>query len=201
MRLFSSSPKTHPSNIIDVDRAVLRRSNFIPVIEGAGNTLKIERPQSAKRLKIVMGGDARVTIAGGCVLGELFIYAGPGSSVTIGSHVGFTGVANLLLHEPENITIGDGCLFGGTVDLTVSDMHSIVDLETGQRINPARSIAIGPRVWIGQRSTILKGVSIGADAVIGAGSIVTRDVPANCAAAGNPARIIRRSVKWVHERL
>jgi maltose O-acetyltransferase len=28
--------------------------------------------------------------------------------------------------------------------------------------------------------------------VIGAGSVVTKDIPANCLAVGNPARVVRR---------
>jgi len=34
-------------------------------------------------------------------------------------------------------------------------------------------------------------VTIGNGVVIGAGSVVTRDIPDNCVAAGNPARVIR----------
>ncbi|HHV2315700.1 TPA: acyltransferase, partial [Escherichia coli] len=32
--------------------------------------------------------------------------------------------------------------------------------------------------------------------VIGYGSIVTKDVPSMCAAAGNPAKIIKRNIIW-----
>jgi hypothetical protein len=35
---------------------------------------------------------------------------------------------------------------------------------------------------------------IGRHAAIGAGSVVTRDIPANCLADGNPARVVRRFV-------
>jgi acetyltransferase-like isoleucine patch superfamily enzyme len=43
---------------------------------------------------------------------------------------------------------------------------------------------------IGSGSTILCGITIGEHALIGAGSVVTRDVPAGCIVAGNPARVI-----------
>ena len=34
-------------------------------------------------------------------------------------------------------------------------------------------------------------VHIGDNSVIGAGSVVTKDIPADCVAAGNPCRVIR----------
>jgi acetyltransferase-like isoleucine patch superfamily enzyme len=47
-------------------------------------------------------------------------------------------------------------------------------------------------VWIGAHVIILPGVRIGSHSAIGAGSVVTKDVPANCLAAGNPARVFRQ---------
>lgn len=52
-------------------------------------------------------------------------------------------------------------------------------------------ITIEDDVWIGAFTTILKGVHIGARSIIGANSVVTKDIPADCIAAGNPCRIIR----------
>lgn len=57
---------------------------------------------------------------------------------------------------------------------------------------------IGNNVFIGIHSLILPGVKIGNSVIIGAGSVVTKDIPDNCIAAGNPARIIREGVKCGH---
>jgi acetyltransferase-like isoleucine patch superfamily enzyme len=56
----------------------------------------------------------------------------------------------------------------------------------------AKPVLIGKNVWVGAHAVILKGVRIGDGAVIAAGSVVTRGVPANCVAAGVPARVVRR---------
>jgi dTDP-4-amino-4,6-dideoxygalactose transaminase/acetyltransferase-like isoleucine patch superfamily enzyme len=42
---------------------------------------------------------------------------------------------------------------------------------------------------IGSGATILSSVTIGENALVGAGSVVTHDVPDNCIAVGNPARV------------
>ena len=48
---------------------------------------------------------------------------------------------------------------------------------------------------IGSGSTILCGVEIGEGALIGAGSVVTKSVPPHTIVAGNPARVLRKTVK------
>ncbi len=54
---------------------------------------------------------------------------------------------------------------------------------------------VGDNCFIGGRTLILPGVKIGNNCVIGAGSIVTSDIPDNCVAAGNPAKILRRDIE------
>jgi len=44
---------------------------------------------------------------------------------------------------------------------------------------------------IGSGATILSNVTIGENAIVGAGAIVTKNVPADCIVAGNPARVLR----------
>lgn len=55
----------------------------------------------------------------------------------------------------------------------------------------ADSVVIGKNVHVYTRSIILGGITIGDNSVIGAGSVVTKDIPANCFAAGNPAKVIK----------
>jgi acetyltransferase-like isoleucine patch superfamily enzyme len=53
---------------------------------------------------------------------------------------------------------------------------------------------IGEHCFIGIRSTILPGVVIGDECIVAAGAVVTRDVPARCIVAGNPAKVIRENI-------
>ena len=60
-------------------------------------------------------------------------------------------------------------------------------------------IVIGKNCWIGTNVRICKGVKIGDNSVIGACSVVTKDVPANCIAVGNPARIVKTNIDQLSE--
>lgn len=63
--------------------------------------------------------------------------------------------------------------------------------------NKSKSIEIGNNVWLGRNVIVLKGVQIGNNVVIGAGSVVAKDIPCNCIAAGNPAKVINSGkVTW-----
>lgn len=186
-------------NIIDVAEAAGYADAIHWQVGGGGNLLRIGCPSSARNVRLHLLGNAHVEIGAGCVLGALFVHAAPGSRVIVGDNVGFNGHVRLLLHEARSIVIGSGCLISGNVDITVSDMHSIVDAVSGKRVNPPADVSISERVWIGQNATILKGANIGADCVIGASAVVTGTIPANCVAAGNPARVVRQGIRWRHK--
>jgi acetyltransferase-like isoleucine patch superfamily enzyme len=47
---------------------------------------------------------------------------------------------------------------------------------------------------IGSGATIMCGLTIGERAIVGAGSVVTKDIPPGAIVAGNPARIVRKTI-------
>lgn len=72
--------------------------------------------------------------------------------------------------DDGKITIGDAVMFGSAVTIAT----------VGHPINPKM-----------REYMYCDHVTIGENTVIGAGSVVTKDISANCVAAGNPCRVIR----------
>ena len=110
------------------------------------------------------------------------------SYAEIGENTHFNNNVTLIVRD--RVVIGNDTIVSQNVIIRDSDVHSIC----GQTNHAP--IIIGNHVWIGTNAIILKGVTIGDGAVIAAGAVVTSDVPANCIAAGNPARVIKENVQW-----
>ena len=86
--------------------------------------------------------------------------------------------------NPKGIHIGDNTwVLSGAMILSHDHCRGLI---TDTRI--------GQNCVIGIRSIIMPGVTIGDESVIGGGSIVTKDIPSNCIAAGNPAKVIRENI-------
>ena len=55
-------------------------------------------------------------------------------------------------------------------------------------------ICIGENAWIGANTRICKGVTIGDNSIVAACSVLTKNVPANCIVAGNPAKVVKQNI-------
>lgn len=121
-----------------------------------------------------------------------------GAVLSIGDHSGMSGGT---LWVTSKVIIGNYVNIGANCHIIDSDIHSMDwkvrreddkhDLDAPDSPAIKSPIRIDDDVWIGADCIILKGVHIGARSVIGAGSVVTKDIPADCIAAGNPCRVIR----------
>lgn len=98
---------------------------------------------------------------------------------------------NCVFLDVCKITIGESTLIGPSVQIYTA-IHPIDPTQRKQWVEYGKPVNIGNNVWIGGNATILPGVTIGDNSVIGAGSVVTKDVPANCVFAGNPAKLIKQ---------
>jgi acetyltransferase-like isoleucine patch superfamily enzyme len=188
-------------NVVHIDTGVAASLRGNIILKGDDNRITIGPGCQATNLEVELGSSCFLSIGEDCLLGDLFIYGSDDTVIAIGNNTGFGGTVRLLLHEPGRIDIGAGCLFASEIDVAISDMHSIVDAKTGQRVNPSASVSIGDHVWIGARVMLLKGSQVRQGSIVGACSVVCGLVPENSVAVGAPARVVRSGVTWTHELL
>ena len=181
-------------NVIDLPADIPGKLEI--AIHGHRNRVRIGAGSRFPRATLeIRGNDCRIDIGEGCVLIGEFRCRESRTELVIGDATTSMNL-KITMHEAGRITIGDDCMFSGDVRMDVSDMHSIIDVASGLRINPPADIAIGRHVWVGYGVYVMKGVSIGPDCVVGACSVVTHDVPANSLAVGTPAKVIRGGITW-----
>ena len=161
------------------------------------------------RVYLYVGNSAHVSIGDGfavnsgdninalCSNIRCSIKVGDNATLTIGNMSGMSGGC---IWATDSITIGNYVNIGANCTIMDGDIHNTdwklrhIDRRSESPIPyKHRPIAIEDDVWIGANSIILKGVTIGARSIIGAGSVVTKDIPADCIAAGNPCRVINKT--------
>ena len=89
----------------------------------------------------------------------------------------------------HEINVGDNCMIASNAYVTDSDWHDIYNRIS---IGKTAPINIENNVWIGDSAIVCKGVRIGENSIVGAGAVVVDNIPANCVAAGNPARVVKQ---------
>ena len=97
----------------------------------------------------------------------------------------------------EGVTVEDDVFIGHGVTF-INDLYpratagGVLQTEQDWKVEPT---LIKRGASIGSGTTILASLTVGENAMVGAGSVVTRSVPANTIVAGNPARVLRSTVK------
>lgn len=112
-----------------------------------------------------------------------------GENISFGAR-SFANYNLTALLDVAPITIGEDCQIGPNVQL-LTPTHPIDPQPRRDKLEAAQPITVGDNVWLGGGVIVCPGVTIESNSVIGAGSVVTKDIPANVAAVGNPARVIR----------
>lgn len=159
-------------------------------------TTKIVISNGSTARNIILSDYVRIH---GCIMSSL------GGHVEIGkySHLG----PKSRIYCADKIIIGAYVGIGSNVILVDNNYHPVnPELRKKMRVTPEGSelrswkyalkkpIIIGDNVWIGENARICKGVTIGNNSIVAANSVVTKDVPDNCIAAGNPAKIVKTDV-------
>ena len=103
-----------------------------------------------------------------------------GNNVTISSH---SFICSLVQIE-DDVFIGHGVM-------TINDLHPPSFRRTGSKEHWQKTL-IKKGAVIGSNATLFP-VKIGKNAEVGAGAVVTKNIPDNCIAVGNPARIIKKT--------
>lgn len=114
-------------------------------------------------------------------------FIGPFCEVQKGSSIGKGTRIQSHSFICDGVHIGENCFIGHGVMFT-NDKFDWNDKEGNEWTK--RSTIVKDNVKIGNNATILP-VEIGKNSIVGAGSVVTKNVPANCVVAGNPAKILR----------
>lgn len=119
-------------------------------------------------------------------------YCDYGYNISIGEN--FYMNVNCTILDGAEVTFGDNVFVGPNCGFYTAGHPLEVPLRN-KGLEYAHPIRIGNNVWIGGHVCVLPGVTIGDNTVIGAGSVVTKSIPADCVAAGNPCRIIKKLEK------
>jgi acetyltransferase-like isoleucine patch superfamily enzyme len=103
---------------------------------------------------------------------------------------------NCFLAAANSIVIADDVLLGPYVTI-VDHTHRTDDIILPikeQGINQSGFVSIGAGAWVGAGATIIghRGITIGENSVVAANTVLTKNLPANCIAVGNPARIMEK---------
>jgi len=153
---------------------------------------------TAGQIDLAVGDDdTRVFIGSGCNCRlNLLLFRRP--QIFVGD--GTTMQQVRLIGAHADVIIGRDGLWSDEILLQSHDQHPLVDVATGDIINlERRHVHIDEHVWVGRRVTLMPDIHLHAGCVIGTGAVVTRDVEAECVAAGVPARVVRRGVTWLRQ--
>lgn len=122
--------------------------------------------------------------------------------ITIGDNSTFEDIHIAATEPKSKIYIGKDCMFANYIDVRTGDSHSIIDMETNQRINYAQDIFVNDHVWVASHVSILKGVHIAKDSVVATRAMVTKPFDeSNVLIGGIPAKIIKRNINWDRQRI
>lgn len=172
-------------------------------LEGSGNVLILGNKTRLGAIRLDVIGSNNILIIGDSVSykrGHLRI-VGDNQKFSIGRSTTIEK-CYFLCQEGCDITVGEDCMFSYDIIVRTTDAHSVISLETGERINHAKSINIGNHVWLGAEVMVTKGANLPDDCIVGARSICNRAfTESHTVIAGTPAKIVKRGVTWDRQRI
>ena len=92
-----------------------------------------------------------------------------------------------LINIEDNVTISSNSMIFAHINPSANEF-----LKNHGYPRTMKPVVIKKGAVISVGCIIIAGVTIGENSIIGAGSIVTQNIPDNCVAVGNPARVIKK---------
>ncbi|WP_444996755.1 acyltransferase [Aliikangiella sp. IMCC44359] len=194
---------TGQNNIIQADKAIC--SNVTYNIQGDNNIIVIHPNAYLNNVSFnLYGNNHRIFIGQHCRFNERgSIWAEDKDCfISIGQHTTFEGV-HLSATEPgSKLIIGEDCMFSYDIDVRTGDSHSIISKANGKRTNYAKDIIFGDHIWVASHCIFTRGVSIASYSIVGTGSLVNRQfTEENVLIAGRPAKVLKKDIEWLRERV
>jgi acetyltransferase-like isoleucine patch superfamily enzyme len=223
---FFMSLKEHFPGPFSFTRKLLRgdTGHARKTIRGQENDFKADGAKLSGVHVDIIGNKNRIKIGSGSVLSNVYFrIRGSGHQIEFGENCrvsrgavlwfedrdgllqvgsGTTMVeVHIAVTENSRVIIGEDCMFANDIDIRTGDSHSVIDTQTGERLNHAGDVIINRHVWIAPHTVILKNVNIGENSIIATGAIVTKSCEPCAIMGGNPARVIKTGVSWNRERV
>lgn len=172
-------------------------------IVGKNNHISIGRKARLKNTYInIIGNNCSLVIGSGntFITNTTFWLQDDYCKISIGNDFTMEG-GHIASTEGESISIGNDCMFSNDIEIRNGDSHSIIKVNTDERINWAESVTIGNHVWLTAHVRVLKGSCIADNSIIANSSIVTNqlNVP-NAIYGGTPAKMLKTDINWDRDR-
>lgn len=197
---YRNRRRVKPGNQLDIPLSAQRMMKKVTIkLGGRNNRLVLGEGTEITHCEIRLDGEDNLIEIGPRTRfssGKIYLRDTRGQHIRIGADTTVEG-AYLLIDEAASIDIGNDCMLSTDILIRTGDKHSIIDVESGQRINPSRDVRIADRVWIGRDVQVLKGTVLHPESVVGACSLVAKAFEeGNCVVAGVPAKIVKRGIRW-----
>lgn len=187
-----------PSNSVLLDE--MSEGHGKITINGSGNVVEILEGSLFNGNIDIQGNNNRVLIGPHCAIRGRILVKGSKQTVAVGERTTFQSVY-LLCQENCDVMIGRWCMFSRNIEIRTTDAHSVVDAQTGRRLNEPASVTIGDHVWVSVGVLISKGATLPEDSIVGANSFVNDVfVEPGTLIAGAPAKVVKRGVTWHRSR-
>lgn len=158
-------------------------------------------------IALIDGSTPRDIVIGDMVWMWGTLYSQSGGKIIMGdySKMGSGSVISAV----ESIQIGNYTAIADNVHISDNNNHPVNpsyrkymricrDMEPRYWKHSAHApVVIGENCWIGRNVSIMKGVTIGDNCIVAANSVVTKSIPANCIAAGNPAKVVKTDIQEI----